>query len=414
MLCFGKFCLLPLFGAMAQMWLIGNFVQLNNVLNSESNSFYNRVCRFRNLCYHPDHSEWFIVKTNSTIQNNVPRSRDEGLLESGTVETHPFFFWDYVEVSPFIPSMKNVPVRYEEKLHFISKRLHPRNIMHNLHDDVIGMYFMLTEFVGQGNETTQDPFSLDTHRIMIIDQYGETDSTRPFHYLSDYPLRFEDYVTNNDSIITCFRDAVVGNTKLTTWYQYGFREPQGPIANKYVNGLHIREVAQWFIRRIGLPLSSEEDYTARPGTLLHRKKSGEGAGLDFADTDIIVILARKGNRLILNEDQLSKDLTEAFGLKAVYVRNEDHSFEEQISFLRRARVVLAMHGSILVMTIFCRRGTVVVEMFPFAVPSKDYTPYKSLAELHGMNLIYRTWEVFQTLDTFKNRFESDLSPNWGV
>jgi hypothetical protein len=42
---------------------------------------------------------------------------------------------------------------------------------------------------------------------------------------------------------------------------------------------------------------------------------------------------------------------------------------------------------------FCRRGTVVIEMFPFAVPSEHYTPYKTMSELPGMDLIYRAWEV---------------------
>ncbi|KAJ3196128.1 Protein O-linked-mannose beta-1,4-N-acetylglucosaminyltransferase 2 [Dinochytrium kinnereticum] len=41
---------------------------------------------------------------------------------------------------------------------------------------------------------------------------------------------------------------------------------------------------------------------------------------------------------------------------------------------------------------FCRRGTVMIEMFPYAVPSDHYTPYKTMSELPGMALIYRAWE----------------------
>jgi protein O-mannose beta-1,4-N-acetylglucosaminyltransferase len=37
-------------------------------------------------------------------------------------------------------------------------------------------------------------------------------------------------------------------------------------------------------------------------------------------------------------------------------------------------------------------GTVVIEMFPYGVPSIHYTPYKALANLPGMDLVYRAWE----------------------
>jgi protein O-mannose beta-1,4-N-acetylglucosaminyltransferase len=96
--------------------------------------------------------------------------------------------------------------------------------------------------------------------------------------------------------------------------------------------------------------------------------------------------------LILNQKELADALAQKYGLETILMGNEDHTFEEQIKKLRRARVVLAMHGSILIMTMFCRRGTVIIEMFPFAVPSENYTPYKTLANLPGMDLTYRAWE----------------------
>jgi protein O-mannose beta-1,4-N-acetylglucosaminyltransferase len=51
-----------------------------------------------------------------------------------------------------------------------------------------------------------------------------------------------------------------------------------------------------------------------------------------------------------------------------------------------------MHGSLLTLSMFCRRGTVLLEMFPYAVPSEDYLPYKTMAELPGMDIVYRAWE----------------------
>ncbi|KAL2911767.1 Protein O-linked-mannose beta-1,4-N-acetylglucosaminyltransferase 2 [Polyrhizophydium stewartii] len=356
-----------------------------------------RICRFRNLCYHPDHEKWFILKTNRSVLSNVPEDRGEPLLDTGTVQNHPYFFWNYAEASPFAENLQNVPVRYEEMPHLLFKRLHPKNIMHNLHDDLLGMYFMVKQFVGGGSRRL--PFSLNTHRVMIIDPHGFTESTRPFQYLSNHPIRFSSYLKQkgDEKVFTCFRDAVVGNTKLTTWYQYGFREPQGPILGKSPNGMYVREVSEWFLRRLAQPLSPDEDYTlprtfTLPPGVSADKPSEMDKLVDYPETDLIVIMSRRRNRLILNEDELANDLHRAFGYEVKFVRNEDMTFEEQILAMRRARVVLAMHGSILVMTMFCRRGTVVIEMYPFAVPGDHYTPYKTLANLNGMDLVYRAWE----------------------
>lgn len=106
------------------------------------------------------------------------------------------------------------------------------------------------------------------------------------------------------------------------------------------------------------------------------------------------MLVRKGNRLIVNEDLLTVHLEQKFRMKVVIVSNEEHEFEEQINIIKDAKVVVGMHGSILAMIMFCKPGTVILELFPFAVPPENYTPYKTLSKLKGMDLIYRSWRVF--------------------
>ncbi|KAJ3333387.1 Protein O-linked-mannose beta-1,4-N-acetylglucosaminyltransferase 2 [Blyttiomyces sp. JEL0837] len=352
-----------------------------------------RVCRFRNLCYHPKEDRFFIVKTNSTVIEGLPEHFDM-VLESGTVNRHPWTRWTFDQVSPWSEAFQHIPVRYETEFTVLFKRFHPLNIMHNLHDDVIILYHHLKEYVGGGDESLSMPFSIFDHRIQFIDPYDYTESTRPFQYLAWKELRMKTYIDSDTNVITCWRDATVGTSKLTTWYQYGFEVPQGPIPNKTVNGLHVREVAEWLFRRLGIPLGDDEivqtDIAKKPDVTEPVDYSSKA--LDFAGTDLIIILSRRKNRLILNEVELAKALQEKFGYEAMFVRNEDHTFEEQIALMRRARVVLAMHGSILIMTMFCRRGTVVVELYPYAVPSAHYTPYKTLAELPGMDMVYRAWE----------------------
>ena len=96
---------------------------------------------------------------------------------------------------------------------------------------------------------------------------------------------------------------------------------------------------------------------------------------------------------MLNEELLSEALHKKFKLPVQFVRNEDLSFAEQIKVLRRAVIAVGMHGSLLIMGLFLPPGSILIELFPFAVPSENYTPYKTMCELKGMFLTYGTWTV---------------------
>jgi protein O-mannose beta-1,4-N-acetylglucosaminyltransferase len=102
------------------------------------------------------------------------------------------------------------------------------------------------------------------------------------------------------------------------------------------------------IKRLNISLGIDETYNRDMSDFTAKQN----------ETNLIIILSRTQNRLILNEEELRHKLSTEYGYEAIFVRNEDHSFAEQIALLRRARIVLAMHGSILVMTMFCRRGNV--------------------------------------------------------
>lgn len=305
------------------------------------------------------------------------------------MEGHNKFFWSYSEVSPYNPKFQNVNMRYETRPHFMFSRLHPNNIMHNMHDDVLGLFFTIKEFsLALTNTMTFDK----SQRLMIMDEFGETESSRPFHYFTDYPLRFRKYVETSNTI-TCFKDAVLGNNKISTFYQYGFFTPQGKIKDKKLNGMYIKEVANMIYRRVGIAASFDENELEFPTKYRRSELFGtKNSEMDLKETDLIIFFVRKRNRLILNEVEIGEALKKKYGLDVVLVSNEEHSFEAQVKYLRRARIVLGMHGSILVMIMFCRRGTVVLELFPFAVPSENYTPYKTIAELPGMDMVYRAWE----------------------
>lgn len=87
--------------------------------------------------------------------------------------------------------------------------------MHNLHDDVMNLYFQIKRYIGQSSEPEWShlPFPLLSHRLLIIDEYEGTGATRPFQYLSNHPIRFGSYLTQKGTSkdITCFREGILTN-----------------------------------------------------------------------------------------------------------------------------------------------------------------------------------------------------------
>jgi len=115
--------------------------------------------------------------------------------------------------------------------------------------------------------------------------------------------------------------------------------------------------------------------------------------LPSADLEDIVIFSRTRNRLIVNEKDLKAALeVQHPGLSVGYVRLESLTLWQVVHIMRNAQLAVGMHGSILILCMFMAEGSKIVELYPHAVPSNNYVPYKTMANLPGMNLRYAAWE----------------------
>jgi len=88
---------------------------------------------------------------------------------------------------------------------------------------------------------------------------------------------------------------------------------------------------------------------------------------------------------------VSLAMAKAFGRRVVQVSMATHSLKQLIEIVSSASALFGMHGSALVLAMFLPARAIVVEMFPFAINPRNYVPYKTLAELPGMDLIYTSW-----------------------
>lgn len=135
------------------------------------------------------------------------------MLELSTVEGHPSYFWNFDEASPFDDQFKNVNVRYEEDTHFVVSRFSPKNNFHAIHDYIIGLYFLIKEYKGL-NE--MDNSIGDDHRILFFDQHGSVLTDELYQHLTKKTIRHQSYLSENQDTVTCFKDAIFGNSKVTT------------------------------------------------------------------------------------------------------------------------------------------------------------------------------------------------------
>lgn len=171
------------------------------------------------------------------------------------------------------------------------------------------------------------------------------------------------------SHVTCFRSAIVGLPKETTWYQYGFLTMQGPLKSTQANGKLIRQFTSWIKRSLEIN-----------GTLNSNSAKN------------IALLSRSVNRRILNEKQLINSLQQTFNAKVHLLPVETTSVSNLIEHVSQADILIGMHGGSMALSAFLLPNSAIVELFPYAVPSDAYTPYKTLAGLPGMNISYAAWE----------------------
>jgi protein O-mannose beta-1,4-N-acetylglucosaminyltransferase len=370
-----------------------------------------RVCRIKNLCFDPARNLFFILKNGATIVQNGKQVNETRLVDGTSIDGHNRFFLDYIESHP--STLLNRPVHWVERVTYLVARFHRLNIMHTLHDDFMGLFHLAKLYGPASREDPTAPFSLDTN-IFFTDWYEQEHYDYLYRMISQNPLQYRSRWRNETEHPVCFAEAIVGNSKHSTWYNYGFVEPQGPIQGKEVDGLHVRDAARYIMRRVGVAGWNREQLVVEHARL-HREAvmrrlaggysssssssscSSSSSSVEqihdspITTTHYITIFTRQRDRLILNQQELANALQKTYALPVRTVRMEDQSLTEQIIILRTTLIAVGMHGSALILALFLPPGALLVELFPYAVPPQNYTPYKTLCELRGMRVVYRAW-----------------------
>ena len=334
----------------------------------------NRMCYFHNLCYLPDIDEFVFLHGNHSAYIGTPENRYEpALLDMSSVKDHNTQYFNFMDADA--DKMQSVvgDAMIVEQTSLIFRRFHPDNLMHVLHDDLLPLFNTIRTlpFAQDSGWDSLLPFDL---QLVFMEGWDSGPFQDLYNMFSGVkPL----YKTNMLSVDypTCFRQAYVGISKYTTWYQYGFVDPQGPVHDITVTADDVRHFCHFLRTKLNMTedLSSSER--------------------------IIVLLSRRYNRLILNEIELTFALAQNFRQKVITVAMETHSLKDMIYLVSKASILLGMHGSLLALAMFLPPGSTVVELFPYAVNPAHYTPYKTLASLRGMDVNYLAWRNMDIANT---------------
>ncbi|KAM4028564.1 protein O-linked-mannose beta-1,4-N-acetylglucosaminyltransferase 2 isoform 1-T4 [Anomaloglossus baeobatrachus] len=324
-----------------------------------------RVCRFESLCYSTEAEEFVFFHSNASIMLPSLGSRrfQPALLDLSSVDDHNTQYFNFIELPAAALKFMPKPV-FVPDVALIMNRFNPDNLMHVFHDDLLPMFYTMQQF---------PDLDLDS-RLFFMEGWGEGSHFDLYKVMSNKLPLFKEQLKTLGRLL-CFTKSYVGLTKITTWYQYGFVQPQGPKANILVSGNEIRHFAKFILGKLNISTdqSASEDY--------------------------IVLFSRTMDRLIVNEAELLLALAQEFQMKTITVSLEDHSFPDIVRLISNASMLVCMHGAQLVLSLFLPKGAAVVELFPYGVNPDHYTPYKTLATLPGMELQYVAWQNKEMANT---------------
>ena len=357
-------------------------------MECEGSSAYNRTCKFNNICYSPKTDRFFALTVDEKgLKRRWMNENDNRLLDLTTIDDHNVFYFEFDEdPGNALGELERVDMLYisVSKKTFIFSRFVYNNIMHNIHDDFIGQYVM------HRKDSDQLEMNMDNF-IFFADGQVENPNDHLFATLSEHPFMYrEDFKKSQpNSPPLCFENAVVGNSKEGIWYDYGFYdEPQGPISKKRLSGKYAKEAADFLRKYYEISPPSKPEVKA-----ILRKMSTKRTqiGHIISKNFYISIFSRKQDRLLLNENDLKDVMERTYGLQVRLVQMENLNFSEIVEIMTNTIVSIGLHGAALVFAMFMPENSILIELFPYGVPGENYSPYRTLSWLPGIDLSYKMW-----------------------
>ena len=141
-----------------------------------------------------------------------------------------------------------------------------------------------------------------------------------------------------------------------------------------------------------------------------------GVNLNYDFEKIYISRRNKLEREITNEKELIIYLKKK-GFKVIYF--EDYSIYEQINIMKCARQVIAIHGAGLVNINFCKKGTKILELFPFYYQCAFFYMHSNMLNIDydfyigkPVNKLWRRSPIMENFYVEIPKIDKFLKENW--
>ncbi|XP_024920559.1 LOW QUALITY PROTEIN: protein O-linked-mannose beta-1,4-N-acetylglucosaminyltransferase 2-like [Cynoglossus semilaevis] len=303
-----------------------------------------RICRFDYLCYCSEADEFIFFHSNSSVMlpNLGSRRFQPALLDLSSVEDHNTQYFNFLELPAAALKFMPKPV-FVPDVTLILNRFNPDNLMHVFHDDRLPIFYTMKQYSDLDDEA----------RLGFMEGWGEGPHFDLYKLLSSKQPLLKEQLRNFGKLM-CFTKSCIGLSEMTTWYQYGFVQPQGPKANILVSGNAIQQFARVLMEKMNITRAEEAE---KDGGSVEREKEKEKYD------DYAVVFSRSTTRLILNEAELILALAQELQMRVVTVSLEEQSFPSIVQVISGASLLVSMHGAQLITSLFLPGGATVLELF---------------------------------------------------
>jgi protein O-mannose beta-1,4-N-acetylglucosaminyltransferase len=326
------------------------------------------------LCYVPLEKQFIFILSNNSIISGVTNINDLKTIELSSVTNHNGFIMKLIVATKDNAILRRNLITVARG--FILWRFKWDNIMHVIHDDLLPLYTTY-ENICTGNVHK----CASKYHVAFADE-GELGPLSEWYniFSRSEPIILHRGGRNN---IICFEEGQTGLNGDSVWFQYGFGIPQGPIADTRITRNKLRQFSEFVVDKFKVPISQN------------------------LRSINIVFFSRKINRKILNEDSVLKTIEDVYreifpNSSKLRILNVDFTTNDTrhiLSCLLQSQIVVGMHGSAMILTIFLKPGSVIIELFPFGINPQHVSPVKAICDLPDIGLIYNSWSNSEVENT---------------
>ncbi|XP_067002391.2 protein O-linked-mannose beta-1,4-N-acetylglucosaminyltransferase 2 [Anabrus simplex] len=332
-------------------------------------------CNFKNLCYAAKENQFIFFLTGESVISGVNMKEIKSLPVS-SVANH-----NLLSINLAVVSNRNAILNRHRINHgsiFLLWRFKWDNIMHVLHDDLIPLFFTYASLCTDDIENC-----IRRYRLGFVDGGDAGELAEWYRVFSNSDPLFL-HQERSDNLI-CFDEAQTGLLRSSSWFQYGFGRPQGPLGKKYINQKLMYQFTNYIFSRFDV------------------QKNHNVVGYKP-----VLLFSRRLNRRILNEDHLKTMIMDSYHsvipetskLLIISLDVAANDTKSILSAVHSSDIMVGMHGSAMIFSLFLSPGSVVVELFPFGIIPQYVSPIKAWAETEGSGIIYKSWENMKEFNSF--------------